>query len=260
MLRAVIFDMDDTLIDWSQREGNWIEHGKAFLQPMRDYLADQGHDMPDVEQMSMIWSAKVQVAWERVSPPEWYCPRQIDHLRATLDEIGLDTASLDLEAVQQHYGWKLVPGVTLFPDTLHVLETLRDVGIRTALLTNADMPMWMRDRELIEFGLIDYLDVRTTAADVGHLKPHRRAFEYVLDGLGVTAEEAIMVGDRLQDDVKGAQGIGMRGVWVRRGSTPPVLTESDMERLRPNATIDSLSELFDTLDLWYPGWRTNGNR
>jgi putative hydrolase of the HAD superfamily len=68
--------------------------------------------------------------------------------------------------------------------------------------------------------------------------------------LGVVASEAVFVGDRVQDDIAGAQVAGMRAVWVRRGS-PELFNVG----FKPNATIDALLELSKILDLWYPGWQ-----
>jgi FMN phosphatase YigB (HAD superfamily) len=148
-----------------------------------------------------------------------------------------------------------MPGVRVFQDTLGVLHALRAEGLQIGLLTNSDLPMWMRDGELRDLGLLDSIDVRLTAGDVGRLKPHFAPFRAVLDGLGVTPDEAVFVGDRLQDDVAGAQATGMRAVWVRRASSMWVTQSDSFGGPRPNATIDRLAQLLTTLDRWFPGWR-----
>jgi FMN phosphatase YigB (HAD superfamily) len=84
---------------------------------------------------------------------------------------------------------------------------------------------------------------------VGHLKPHVRPFAAILERLEVEPEEAIFVGDRVYDDVVGAQSAGIRAVWIRRD--PAATADS----VRPNAIIDSLTALLPTLDMWFPGWR-----
>jgi len=53
----------------------------------------------------------------------------------------------------------------------------------------------------------------------------------------------VFVGDRLHDDVFGAQSAGLRGVWIRNALVPAY----DVE---PDATIDALSELVDVVDRW----------
>jgi FMN phosphatase YigB (HAD superfamily) len=59
----------------------------------------------------------------------------------------------------------------------------------------------------------------------------------------------VFVGDQMHDDVAGAQTAGMRAVWIQRGS------DFSDGSCKPNATITSMRDLLDTLDLWFPGWR-----
>jgi putative hydrolase of the HAD superfamily len=250
MLRAVIFDMDDTLLDWSQREGNWLELNQQHLGPIHAYLQAAGHSLPDLLGLAEIYADQSRVAWETINQHEWDCPRHADILRETLRASRVEVERVDMEQVQKLFGWGLVPGVRAFDDSQEVLKALCAAGIKTGLITNTAMPMWMRDIELKAVGLLDYLDVRLTAADVGKLKPHPQPFRVAMQRLGVAPSEAVFVGDRVQDDVAGAQVAGMRAVWVRRGS-PDLFNVG----FKPNATIDALRELFKILDLWYPGWQ-----
>ena len=77
-------------------------------------------------------------------------------------------------------------------------------------------------RELFaEIGLLDRLDAVALSAEVGKRKPHPAIFEAALAQVGVEAGEALMVGDRLREDVAGAQALGMTsraGDLVPRGT------------------------------------------
>ena len=53
-------------------------------------------------------------------------------------------------------------------------------------------------------------------------KPHPGIFEQTLQALGVAPEEAVQVGDTLQEDVLGAKLVGMRTVWVSRAGAPRI--------------------------------------
>jgi putative hydrolase of the HAD superfamily len=76
------------------------------------------------------------------------------------------------------------------------------------------------------------------------MKPHPSVFAAALDAVGVDdPATAVYVGDRLHDDVFGAQQAGLRGVWRRSSSVPGW----DVE---PDAVVDSLTELLDVLDAW----------
>jgi putative hydrolase of the HAD superfamily len=259
MIRAVIFDMDDTLIDWSERDGDWVSHSRECLRPIHEHLIAQGRTLPDLEAMAQRYSENARSAWDAVCAPEWASPRQRDILANTLKSLEIPLEGDEFDRLHRLYGWKAFPGVKVFQDTVEVLTALRDAGMKIGLVTNTDMPMWMREIELRAFGLLDAIDVRLTAGDVGHLKPHPAPFREALKQLGVEPEETVFVGDRLQDDVIGARAVGMRAVWIRRTHSQWLEPESGMNGLKPNATIHHLRELLSTFDVWYPGWRNNDN-
>jgi putative hydrolase of the HAD superfamily len=253
MLRAVIFDLDDTLIDWSDFSMPWTELVQMQLEPVHRWLTEQGHKVPPIAEMGAAYSDLTRSAWRSTTGPEWVSPRQIDLISQLMLTCQVDPRKLDLFGLQSRLDWDLAPGVRVFDDTHEVLQTLRAYGFKLGLLTNAAQPMWLRDRELNTLGMTAYFDYRITAGDVGRLKPHPVPFQQALDGMGISADEAIHVGDRPQDDVVGAQAAGMRAVWIRRLNSHPL-----GDGVRPNAIIDSLAELFDVIDRWYPGWQDWG--
>jgi len=59
------------------------------------------------------------------------------------------------------------------------------------------------------------------SAEFGRRKPHRAIFDAALAALGVTAGEALFVGDSLLDDVSGARGAGIDVAWIDAGGSPP---------------------------------------
>ncbi len=250
MLQAVVFDLDDTLIDWSGRELDWSEVGMRNLGPVHQYLLEQGHTVPDLTELVMYWTTHMRAAWEAVSGPDWIAPRHDRIMCQTLQSAGLNPASFDVQDLLRRFAWNSVPGVRPFADTVPVLKTLRSTGLKIGLLTNASQPMWMRDRELESLGLLTYFDARITAGDVGKVKPHPAPFLAILRTLGVPPENAVYVGDRAMDDVTGAQAAGMRAVWIRHG-----MAELSDPAIKPNAIIGALAELVDVLYGWYPGLR-----
>lgn len=250
-LRAVIFDMDDTLIDWTENSIDWRDLRRKQIRPMYEYLAGRGYLLPSLEEMANTYDDFKQAAWENISGPEWFSPNSLDTLRATFEEYSLNVDTGELPGLLRLFEWGPMPGERIFPDAVTVLQEIVSSGLRTGLLTNASSPMWLRDRELEALGLLEYLQVRMTAGDVGHLKPHPRAFLAILEAMNLMPGEAIYVGDRLRDDIEGAQGVGMRAIWVRRANS------LWMDTITPDATIDSLTELLETLDIWHPGWRNS---
>ncbi len=200
-LKAVIFDMDETLLDWSRRSADRLQVRRMHLQKLYDHLA-AGHSLPDIQTFGEIYMSVLSQRWTSIDPSEGKAPRYVDVLREVLHRLELPVDTLDFVHLQSLIVGFLQSGVTAFPDSKSVLKTLRAAGIRTGLLTNAPYPMSIRDVELQTLKLLDLLDVCMTAEDAGYRKPHPKAFKAVLLRLGVLADEAVFVGDDLQDDIK----------------------------------------------------------
>jgi putative hydrolase of the HAD superfamily len=95
-----------------------------------------------------------------------------------------------------------------------VLMELSD-SYKLALLSNS----WLEAprKALRDHGYGRWFDVMVCSFDIGIPKPDPRIFEFALDLLGVRAHEAVMVGDSLEADVKGALGAGLHAVLVDDG-------------------------------------------
>ncbi len=98
--------------------------------------------------------------------------------------------------------------------------------------------------------MIDRCELRSwlspiyTSAGVGLRKPHPAIFQMLLDDWELPPNAVVMVGDALDADVLGAHNVGMRGVWVNRGSTNPwSRNEESRGHIIPDATIQQLAEL-----------------
>ncbi len=251
MLRAIIFDMDDTLIDWSAIGRSWIRLGPEHLAPLYAYLQEEGHTLPDIAEFAQTYNKISRLLWDQTGPPDWIAPTHRRMLQVTLDNYGIQIEQASLDQAQGLLDWDLVPGVTALPGADAILRELQAARLRTGILTNTSKPVWMRDIELKALGLLDYLDVRMTAGDIGKLKPHPEPFCTILEQLGVRPEEAVFVGDSIKHDIAGAQNVGMRTVWKRHSRA------IYHDQIRPDAIIDDLGDLMEVLDGWYPGWRAN---
>ena len=101
----------------------------------------------------------------------------------------------------------------LFSDATPTLEGLRG-RVKLAVLSNADRSYLY---PLLEHhGVASYFDAVRCSEETRSYKPHPGIFEQTLEALGVAPDEAVQVGDTLQEDVLGAKLVGMRTVWVSR--------------------------------------------
>jgi putative hydrolase of the HAD superfamily len=159
-------------------------------------------------------------------------------------ELGLDVTEAVLEEAGTHYLDSWTPHIVHEPDAVAVLTELKRRGLRTGLLSNTHWPRAFHEHFLERDGLADLLDARLYTSELSHMKPHPSVFAAALDAVGVDdPATAVYVGDRLHDDVCGAQQAGLRGVWRRSSSVPGW-------DVVPDAVVDSLTELVDVLDAW----------
>jgi HAD superfamily hydrolase (TIGR01509 family) len=112
----------------------------------------------------------------------------------------------------------------LVADSAHaLLDALRARGLKLALVSNTASPEWLLLPILERQGIAQRIDTVVLSSEVGKRKPHAAIFERALGELGVAAEDAVFVGDRLDADVFGASRLGMKTVqalWFRADDAP----------------------------------------
>ena len=89
------------------------------------------------------------------------------------------------------------------------------MSLKLAIISNTFLPSLVLDRHLEQFDLLRFFPVRTYYSDTFFRKPDRRIYEITLERLGVSAEAAVMVGDKLREDVKGPARLGIKTVFKR---------------------------------------------
>jgi len=129
------------------------------------------------------------------------------------------------------------------------LAALRGLGVRIGCVSNAFMGAGVLNRILDERGLGRHCELTISSCDFGYRKPHPRIYEEALRAMGVEAPEAVFVGDRVDADVEGPAGLGMRTVLTHQ------YRQEDPGRAKspPDAVIQHLSDLPAVLKRWLAG-------
>jgi len=143
---------------------------------------------------------------------------------------GADAAARDLYAE-----WAICHHFTLYEEVPEVLRSLHADGYIIGLISNTQRSLETFERH---FSLDGLFAVAISSFDHGFMKPHPSIFEEGLRRAGVTAQEAVMVGDSVPHDIAGALGLGMRGVLVARsglstGAPPDVPVIQSLRELKP---------------------------
>jgi putative hydrolase of the HAD superfamily len=206
VIRAVLFDWGDTLMQWSWDEG-LIEAGhRAGLAAIgREDLAITDHFRERYE--PLFWAPGTM---EEVEYPGL--------VRSLLGDFGIEVSDEELNRFleAEHRAW--APARRLGATTHALLEALRARDIRLGLVSNAFDPGWLLHRDLDDMGVGERLDFAVFSSELGKRKPHPDIFRRALEALGVAPEEAVFVGDRLYEDVRGAGELGMttvQALWFR---------------------------------------------
>ena len=125
----------------------------------------------------------------------------------------------------------------LYPDTMECLRILKKkykLGIIANQIPGAE-------KRLEEMGIRRYFDVIVSSAEEGVAKPDPRIFNIALIRAGCTPEQAIMIGDRIDNDIVPAKQMGMKTVWIRQGVGRYWNIQGDSET--PGYEVNNLSEL-----------------
>ncbi|MEV6596184.1 HAD family hydrolase [Actinoplanes sp. NPDC051346] len=212
MLRAVLFDLDDTLID----------QATASREAVLAWAAELGVTDPEVAPR-----------WARVAARHLarYQRRELtfDGQRRERVREFLAAALTDSEADALFAGYleRYEAGWAVFDDSVPALRRARAAGLSVAVLTNGDEGQ--QRRKLDRLGLDAEIDLMVASSMLPAGKPDPRAFQHALALLGCDAAEALMVGDSLSKDVLAARAVGLPAVLVDRGDEHPGV---DVPRVR----------------------------
>ena len=139
---------------------------------------------------------------------------EFDKVRHDYARMGHDGNS---EAIR-HFDLRKTPWHSedekLFPDAYDALTDLNKKGYRLGIIANQNSGL---EKRLEAWGIRKFFRVITSSAEAGCAKPDRAIFELALKTAGCKAEESVMVGDRLDNDMVPAKALGMKTVWVRTG-------------------------------------------
>jgi putative hydrolase of the HAD superfamily len=239
-LRAVIFDLGGTLM---YERAAWDSVIPQADEALTNYLRAQG--------MELNLSTFPREFRKRLD--QYFRKREKDLLETTysfvLREILTDKGYGDISEMTLRSALDSLFAVTqtnwvLEEDTLPALQKLEEDGYRLGLISNAgdDQDVQQLARR---FDISHYFDFILTSAACSYRKPHPRIFELALSNWYLLPSEAVMVGDNLDADIRGAKSAGLYAVWISRRAGKQ---NSDQLPVQPDASLSTLSELPALLD------------
>ncbi len=206
LLKAVLFDLDDTLFDHQHCTRSALaalyEQQTAFHVISLKELERQHSERLEHYHLRLL-SGEMTLDQARLA-------RFTDLLRR-YDE---DVTQPVIEQTETLYRTTYAASGRVVPGAVALLERLRAEGLRIGVLTNHTVAE--QTGKLNRLGLTDLIDSLVISEAEGIAKPDPRIFSRALDRLGCQADEAVMVGDSWSSDIEGAHAAGIRAIWLNR--------------------------------------------
>ncbi|MFI1938905.1 HAD family hydrolase [Streptomyces purpureus] len=203
-IRAVLWDIDDTLFDYAGADTSGM---RAHLHA-EGLLARYG----TAEDALALWKEVTLVHWRRFEAGGVdFLAQRRDRVRDFLAADGLTDTEADdwFSRYLRHYeaAWEL------FPDAVPALDLLAD-DYRHAVLSNSSL--LNQEHKLRTLGVWDRFEAVVCAAELGFAKPAAEAFHAACAAMGLAPHEVAYVGDQPDIDARGAVEAGLRGIWLDR--------------------------------------------
>lgn len=192
-VRGVLFDLDGTLVD---RAATLVVFAhvlaNTFAEDLNEMTVDgfvrlvQGADGKGYREKDAVFEQlRVQLPWRRVPEVE------------ELSDFWFTTFPKCAQPMAGVY---------------EVLEALQRQEMKMGIVTNGRVRSQQGKIERLDLGA--YVETVVISEDLGIKKPDRRIFETALQDLNLSASEVWFVGDHPDNDVAGAEAVGMTGVWL----------------------------------------------
>ena len=199
MIRAIVFDLDNTLTDFMRMK-------EAAIQAAIDGMIDAGFRRSREELRTRVQAI--------------YDARGLEFQKVFDELLELEFGEVDPKILASGvvaYRRARESALVLYPHAQMTLLELAKRGIRLGVVSDAPrFQVWLR---LCSLGLQHVFDAVVTFDDTGERKPAAAPFREVLRQLGVEPRESLMVGDWAERDVVGGKGLGMKTVFARYGDT-----------------------------------------
>lgn len=217
MLQAVLFDLDGTLLDR-------LSCLRVYLYGKVERLANDLYALPFGEYMERVIELD---AHGHADKGELF--RSIERDFA----LSFGTWQKLLDDFLTYFPHVCVP----FPKAHQTLTTLRQQGLKMGLITNGAVDS--QQPKIDGLGIARYFDTILISEAEGVAKPDAEIFHRATDNLGVSPDQAVMIGDNPEADIRGAKSCGMKAIWKRDAywEVPEIV----------DAVIDDLDELPSTI-------------
>ncbi len=223
MIKAIILDIDNTLVDFLRLKKMAVE--SAILG-----MIEAGFHIDKDESIEDIMSIYENEGWEDQLVLNKFIENKLGHVNYKFLAAGI-------------LGYRKARESALSPYPF-VTSTLIDIlkkGVKLAIVSDApSREAWLR---LVQLNLHNIFDVVVTFNDTNERKPSIKPFLLALKKLNLKASETIMVGDWPERDIIGAKNVGIKTVYAKYGDV------NNTEKSGADYDINSFDELLEIIEM-----------
>jgi putative hydrolase of the HAD superfamily len=238
MIKAIIFDLGGTLIEYAGEYDTWPQLEEPGLNAAYSVLSENGSKLSGVTRFRKVAFKILPERWRQATTG-------IRNLTVAglltdiLDNLGLEPPTDSILAkAAAHYERAVCAGAVAIPHGQETLAQLSAAGYRLGLISNTMFSGEAHRADLERFDLKKSFKSMLFSADVNKWKPNRAPFHHVMSELGVAPEATVFVGDDPNADVVGARRAGVHVVHFESSDRFPT-----PQGVTPDATIDDLRQI-----------------
>ena len=221
MIKAVIFDLDDTLIS----EYEYIRSGFNIV----------------AEVLSEKYQLLQEDVFFKLMSLFQESPKNVFNRLLDLYQIDYTTEEIkELIASYRHH----LPNISLYEDAKFILNELSEKSLKLGVIT--DGYQVTQRNKLLSLGIDAYFDAIIVTDELGRefWKPHARPYELIKEQLGVEFNEMIYIGDNVSKDFVTAKKLGMKTIHIKRDEGVYIDLKYD-DDYQADYQINSLEQVID---------------
>ena len=204
MLKAVLFDLDDTLYDHRHSSRTALE---VLRQQFPAVLGTVPVDELEQVNLAILNEIHIEVLNGTIDADTARRRRFLQLFTqygfTPSEEILAEITTYYREAYQQ--SWRAAEGA------VELLRRLRELGLKIGIISNNLVEEQIK--KLRVCGLTDLIDSLTISEEAGVSKPNPKIFHIALERLGCQIDEVVMIGDAWENDIVPARDLGIRAIW-----------------------------------------------